>query len=77
MENTGQLNSGIRKHPKERSRYREAPLVHRLPHSQDGDQTAALDLRPAACLASNLVAGLEGSPDEGLLKQRIDHKKKR
>jgi hypothetical protein len=37
-----------------------------LPHPQDRDEATALDLRPAACLARHLVAGLESPPGEGM-----------
>ena len=50
--------------------HREGPQLRRLPHPQDGDETAALDLRPAPCLACHLVAGLESPPGEGMRPQR-------
>jgi hypothetical protein len=37
-----------------------------LPHPQDGDETAALDLRPAPRLAHDLVAWLESPPGAGV-----------
>jgi hypothetical protein len=54
------------KNPEERILHREGPPLCRLPHPAIGDQTAAVDIRPAPRLAQDMVAGLEGQPSEGM-----------
>ena len=69
MENTTQYQTRTRQHPLGQLD-RESAQLRRLPHPQDGNETAALGIRPTARLAQELVASLEDSPGAHLRLRR-------